>query len=290
MVSGSIAARPDPMLNAVQVRVRARRFNRGMNANPLRVTSTLALAIVVAGLTACGSSSKPASPPSTTSTPAEPVIDPGDGGNYNPEVDPANFVRVVDNPYMPFVTGSTWRYEGTSEGEAEVVEITVTNRHKRVMGVDTVVVRDVVKVDGEVVEDTDDWFAQDKDGNVWYFGEQVKDFENGKLVSTAGSWEAGVDGALPGIVMPAVPKPGDAYRQEYYKGEAEDMMKITSVGQRAVVPAGSYSDVVVTVDWTPLEPDVVERKSYAKGVGRISEEKTAGSQGRSELVEYRPAP
>jgi hypothetical protein len=261
-----------------------------MNANPLRVTATLTLAIVVAGLTACGSDSKPSARPSTPSRPAEPVIDPGDGGNYNPEVDPGNFVRVVDNPYMPFVTGSTWRYEGTSEGEFEVVEITVTNRHERVMGVDTVVVRDVVKVDGEVVEDTNDWFAQDKDGNVWYFGEQVKDYENGKLVSTAGSWEAGVDGALPGIVMPAVPKPGDVYRQEYYQGEAEDMMKITSVGQRAAVPAGSYSDVVVTVDWTPLEPDVVEQKSYAKGVGRISEEKTAGSPGRSELVEYRPAP
>jgi hypothetical protein len=252
------------------------------------------LLAATAGVAACGSSSKPASAPAsstTRSSPAStvaPVIDPGDGGNYHPRIDPADFVAVIDNPYMPFTPGSKWRYEGMSDGVREINEVTVTDRHQRVLGIDAVVVHDVVESGGAVTEDTIDWYAQDKEGNVWYLGEQSKEFAPGEPVSTAGSWEAGVDGALPGIVMPAVPRTGDAYRQEYYAGEAEDLMKVIATDHRATVEAGSYTSVVVTEEWNPLEPKVIENKSYARGVGMVLEEGVRGASGRSELVEYTP--
>ena len=217
-----------------------------------------------------------------------PVIDPGDGGSYEADVDPANFVAVVDNPYFPMLVGSRWVYEGEADGEAERVEIVVTDEPKTVMGIAATVVRDSVYVDNELVEDTYDWFAQDRDGNVWYLGEDSQEIEDGEVVSTEGSWEAGVDGALPGIVMPAEPAIGDAYRQEYDVGEAEDMFEIIAVGGSVEVPAGSFEEVVTTQDWTPLEPEVVEEKQYAPGVGKLREEKTAGGDDVSELVEFIP--
>jgi len=156
--------------------------------------------------------------------------------------------------------------------------------------VSTVVVRDRVSVDGEVVEDTLDWFVQDVDGNVWYLGEDVKDYEGGELVSTGGSWEAGIDGAQPGIVMLASPTVGDAYRQERYPGEAEDMGEVLRVDGSNTVAAGTFDDVLVTRDWNPLEPDVIEEKSYAPGVGLIGERKVAGGDEEVELVEHIPGP
>jgi hypothetical protein len=214
------------------------------------------------------------------------VIDPGDGGEYAPEVDPARFAEVIDNPYLPLTVGSRWVYEGESDGEIERVEVVVTDQTRVVMGVKTVVVRDTVSVDGEVIEDTFDWFAQDIEGNVWYFGEDVSDYENGVLVSRAGSWEAGVDGALPGIVMPADPVVGAAYRQEFLAGEAEDMARVEAVGGSATVPFGTFDDVITTHDWTPLEPDVVEEKRYAAGVGNISSDKIEGGAGGVQLIEF----
>ena len=217
-----------------------------------------------------------------------PVIDPGDGGSYEPDIDPVNFVAVVDNPYFPMLVGSRWVYEGEADGETERVEIVVTEQRKTVMGIAATVVRDSVYVDDELVEDTYDWFAQDRDGNVWYLGEDSREIDDGEVVSTEGSWEAGVDGALPGIVMPAEPAVGDAYRQEYYVGDAEDMFEIIAVGGSVEVPAGRFEEVVTTRDWTPLEPDVVEEKQYAPGVGKLREEKTAGGDDISELVEFIP--
>lgn len=218
----------------------------------------------------------------------EPVVDPGDGGEYDPEVDPAAFTDVIDNPYLPLSTGARWVYEGESDGEAERAEVVVTPERREVMGVETVVVRDTVSVGGEVVEDTYDWFAQDREGNVWYFGEESRDYENGEIVSTGGSWEAGVDGALPGIVMPADPAVGDAFRQEYYPGEAEDMFEVVRVDARSVVPLGTFDSVVETEDWTPLEPELVEHKYYAPSMGLVAEETTAGGKGRLALVEFSP--
>lgn len=211
------------------------------------------------------------------------VIDPGDGGVYHPELSPTDFVAVVNNPYLPFPDGATWRYEGTSDGAEEVIEVTVTGDRKTILGISATVVRDTVTVDGAVVEDTYDWYAQDTDGNVWYLGEDVKDYEDGNVVSTAGSWEAGVDGALPGIVMPGRPTAGDPYRQEYLAGEAEDMMEVLETGSTLTVAGRTYDDVIRTRDWTPLEPDVVEEKAYARGVGKIVERKTVGGDSYAEL-------
>lgn len=214
-----------------------------------------------------------------------PVIDPGDGGEYAPVIDPASFVEEITNPYLPLTPGSRWVYLGEEDGESERVEVEVTDARREVMGVSTVVVRDRVFQDGELVEDTSDWFAQDAEGNVWYFGEDSKELEDGEVVSTEGSWEAGVDGALPGVVMLADPAVGDAYRQEYYEGEAEDMAEVADIAQSAVVPAGDFSDVLVIREWNPLEPDVVEEKHHAPGVGVVLEVIVEGGEGRVELVE-----
>jgi hypothetical protein len=153
------------------------------------------------------------------------------------------------------------------------------------MGVTTSIVRETEWEDGELVEDTFDWFAQDVDGNVWYFGEDSKEYEDGEVVSTAGSWEAGVDGAKPGIIMQADPQIGLAYRQEYYAGEAEDMAEVISLTGNATVPYGSFDNVLITREWTPLEPGIEENKYYAMDVGLIMEETVEGGSGSLELVD-----
>ena len=219
---------------------------------------------------------------------AAPVIDPGDGGDYRPEIDPADFGGVIDNPYLPCAPGASWTYEGTEDGETEHIEITVTPERKAIMGISATVVRDTVSVEGEVIEDTFDWFAQDRVGNVWYLGEDSKEYENGEVVSTEGSWEAGVDGALPGIVMQANPETGQAYRQEYYAGEAEDLAEVIRLDGRESVPLGDFDQLVVIKEWNPLEPEVVEEKYFAPGTGLVLEVKTQGGEGRVELIEQTP--
>lgn len=208
------------------------------------------------------------------------------GAPYEPTIDPAEFVAVVDHPYFPLRPGSRWVLEGSGDAEGEVDVITVLEETRIVMGVECVVVRDEVSQDGEPVEITDDWYAQDRDGNVWYFGEETAEYENGEVVSTGGSWEAGVDGAQPGIIMPGDPVLGVVYRQEFYAGEAEDMAVAVELDQRAQVPAGSFDEVLVTEDWTPLEPGVRERKSYAPGVGLVAEQQIAGGDAAFQLVEW----
>jgi hypothetical protein len=143
-----------------------------------------------------------------------------------------------------------------------------------------------VRLDGALIEDTVDWYAQDQQGNVWYFGEDTKEYEHGRAVSDHGSWEAGFKGAQPGIVMEASPQVGDRYRQEYFEGEAEDMAKVIAVDATATVPAGSYTDVVKTKDFTPLEPKLREHKYYARGVGVVLEVTFRGGSERAELVEH----
>ena len=186
---------------------------------------------------------------------------------------------------MPLTAGSRWVYEGVVDGALEHSEVVVTEQARTVMGVAVTIARDTVSLDGEVVEDTYDWYAQDRDGSVWYFGEDVKNFDAGQLTDTDGSWEAGVDGALPGIVMLAEPAVGQAYRQEYDAGEAEDLGEVIAVGGSQVVPAGSYDHVITTRDWNPLEPDVVEEKQYAPGVGLIREIHVVGGDDEATLVE-----
>jgi hypothetical protein len=188
--------------------------------------------------------------------------------------------------------GSRWIYRETdTTGAEQRVVVRVTERTRTIAnGVEARVVRDVVSAGGEPIEVTDDWFAQDAAGNVWYLGERTAEYRNGRLTTRAGSFEAGVDGAEPGIAMPADPEPGMSYRQEYYAGEAEDEGAIVSRGGEQVeVPFGFYDrDVVMTRDLVPLEPRVQELKLYAPGVGMVLSVHTDGDGGRAELVSYRP--
>jgi hypothetical protein len=238
----------------------------------LTLIAVIALTAVTAG---CGGDD---SKPRDSSLPqeSEPV-----------ELDPDDFTTEIDNAYWPMAPGSRWVYrEAGVEGGQTRVEVTVTKRTKTVMGIAGRVVHDVVTEDGEVVEDTLDWYAQDADGNVWYLGEDTKEYENGKVKSTAGSWEAGVDGAQAGVIIPAHPQLGMKYRQEYYEGEAEDQGEVLAVDEKVTVPFGSFDHVLKTKDSTPLEPALVEHKFYARGVGPVLAVTVSGGSDREELVSF----
>ena len=190
----------------------------------------------------------------------------------------------VDNPYFPLPVGRQWVYR---EGEQRV-EVTVTDRTKLIAnGIVARVVRDEVTLKGVPVEITDDYYAQDDEGNVWYMGEATTEYEDGKPVSTEGSFEAGVDGARAGIVMPARPRVGMRYRQEHYEGHAEDRAKIVSLRERVKVPLKRYRRTLMTLDYNPLEPDVLEAKFYARGVGLVLAVGLSGDTDREELVRLR---
>lgn len=191
---------------------------------------------------------------------------------YTPRVDPAGFTTKIDNEYFPMEPGTTFVYEGgTQRGE-----MSVTHQTKKVMSVECVVVDHKEWESGKLVERTYDWYAQDKEGTVWYFGEDTKEYENGKVVSSKGSWEAGVDGAKPGIIMHSDPKVGESYHQEYYPGEAMDMARVISLEASARVPYGSFDEVMETREWTPLQPGFSEKKYYVRGVGPLG---NPGDQG-----------
>ena len=206
------------------------------------------------------------------------------GQPYRPDLPPPqDFVAVVDNPYMPWIPGTRWVFDGVSDGRHERNVVVVTDRTKMILGVAATVVHDQVFSNGELAEDTLDWYAQDSAGNVWYLGEDTAAYTNGSVTSRAGSWEAGVDGARPGVVMLAHPTVGEQYHQEYRKGEAEDMGKVIALGKSVRVPYGPLNDIVVTADTTPLEPDAYEEKYYAPGIGVVLE--TDDEDNRTELVD-----
>ncbi len=204
---------------------------------------------------------------------------------YAPVIDPAEFLGVVDNPCFPLTPGTTHIYEGQTSDGFERVEDFVTHRPNRILGVDCTEVLNRAFLDGELIEETLDWYAQDVHGNVWYFGEFSTEFAGGVPVSTEGSWEAGVDGAQPGIIMLADPEVGDTYRQEFYEGVAEDMARVHSLGESVCVSYGCFEDVLVTKEWTPLEPGHIEYKYYAPGVGLILEVGRHSGQESIELVD-----
>ena len=212
----------------------------------------------------------------------------GEAVIYKPQVDPENFVDGIDNPYFPLTPGTTWTYEADTEDGKEVIVVVVTNQTKVIMGINCTVVRDTVTIGGELFEDTYDWYAQDKDGNVWYMGEDSKEYEDGE-VDPAGSWEAGVNGAQPGIIMMAQPLPGFRYRQEYYKGEAEDMGEVLSLNETITVPWGTYNNCVMIRDINPFEPEVEEHKYYAEGIGVVGELTIRGGDERVELISMETA-
>jgi hypothetical protein len=202
------------------------------------------------------------------------------------ELDPAAFTTRITNPYLPINPGSRWVYRETDpQGTRQRVVVTVTRRTRRIAnGVAARVVRDVATQRGTPVEVTEDWYAQDGAGNVWYLGEATTEYEHGRPVSTSGSWEAGVNGAQPGIAMPAHPRRGLRYRQEHLRGQAEDRARVVSVREQAEVPAGHFRRVLMTRDTTPLEPTVVEFKFYARGVGQVLAVTVSGGSDREELV------
>ncbi len=204
-------------------------------------------------------------------------------------LDPADFVSQIDNEYWPMAPGTRWRYrESDPRGNAVKVRVVVTDRTRQIEGIDATVVHDVVSDHGELIENTFDWYAQDVCGNVWYMGEKTKEYENGQVVSTEGSWEAGVDGAYAGIAMPGDPQVGLAYRQEYYAGEAEDAAEVLSLVEKAQVPAGRFDDVLLTKDFTPLQPKILEYKMYAPGVGPVLVVGVSGGADREELMRFTP--
>lgn len=190
--------------------------------------------------------------------------------DWNPTVNPANFTTNVTNSYFPLVPGRTCSYQNAGNGEA--LTIAVTTQTKTVMGVQTVVVRETHTENGQVVEISENWYAQDLQGNVWYFGEFSQDYVNNVPSNTDGSWEAGVNGALPGIIMKASPQHGDTYFQEYASGVAEDMATVLTTNETMTVPAGTYTNVLRTKEWTPLEGSSLEHKYYAPDVGLIMEQ------------------
>ena len=183
--------------------------------------------------------------------------------------------------------GSRWVFRETdAEGSVSRVVVTVLDKTKTIMGAQARVVHDQVTEDGQVVEDTFDWYAQDANGNLWYLGEDTTEYENGKPKTTEGSWEAGVDGALPGMIMPASPQVGMTYREEYYEGHAEDGASIISTDALAKVPYGRFENGVQTRNFSGIEPDVIEEKIYARGVGVVLEITVSGGSDRDELLSY----
>jgi len=201
------------------------------------------------------------------------------------QIDPNNFVETIDNPYFLLTPGTTFVYRGEAEDTPTRDVMKVTHDTKVIIGVTTTVVHDQAYEDGVLVEDTFDWYAQDKDGNVWYFGEDTRELdEDGNVVSTEGSWQAGVDGAQPGIIMLADPEKGDKYQQEFAPDVAEDMAQVTGFKDSLCVRYGCFEDVLVTKEWTPLEPGVVEKKYYAKGIGFIFGKMVKGGDEQTELV------
>jgi hypothetical protein len=252
-----------------------------------RTILSISAAVLIVSATACGGDGSSQSP-GMSGEPTGAASPPLPQGDEPVTLDPAEFTTEIDNPYWPMKVGSRWVYRETdAEGTVTRVVVTVTDQTKTIMGIDSVVVHDIVTEHGEVKEDTLDWYAQDADGNIWYMGEDTKEYENGKVSSTKGSWEAGVDGAQAGIIVPAHPKPGLSYREEYYKGEAEDAAEVLSLNARAKVPFGTFDNVVQTRNITPLEPDLIEEKFYARGVGMVLAITVSGGSDREVLASYR---
>jgi len=188
---------------------------------------------------------------------------------YDPPINPANFVSKVDNPFFPLVPGTTMIYKGRSEGDVVVDNFAITHNTRLIDGVTCVEVHDSVYVNGDLAEDTLDWFAQDKNGNVWYFGENTAELEDGLLATLAGTFMAGVNHDKPGIIMKAHPTVGDFYRQEFSLGNAEDNALTIGLNATVTVPYGTFDYCLKSEETTPLEPDALEDKFFAPGVGNV---------------------
>lgn len=195
------------------------------------------------------------------------------------------FSAHVDNPWFPLRPGTVYVYRGVKDGKPSRDVLTVTHRVKTIHGAPCVVVADRLFLDGKLEERTSDWYSQDRHGNVWYFGESTAELDtHGRVTTTEGSWEAGRDGAKAGIYMPAHPVPGRFGRQEYYKGQAEDHFEVLSLRAGVSAPYVSSRHALLTKEWTPLEPGVVDHKLYVRGIGTVLEQTVRGGDERNELV------
>jgi hypothetical protein len=215
-----------------------------------------------------GSQSSPAPAPASALAPLH--------GHYSPAIDPSNFGGPIDNRFWPLRPGTGYHFQGVRGKTPQRDDEIVTHATKRILGIPCVVVRDTVSQHGSPVERTLDWYAQDDQGNVWYMGEDSLEKKNGHFVKASDSWKSGVNGAQPGIIMPAHPQPGDAYRQEYYPpGQALDQARVLRTDGKIKVPAGSYTGLLVTSERSPLEPQT-EQKYYAPGFGEVAERVVKG--------------
>jgi hypothetical protein len=242
---------------------------------------TLGFGLAAAGCTSSGGprTAQATHPPPSPASVLAPLH-----GSYSPSIDPADFVQTIDNRYWPLVPGTGYRYEGVRGSTRQLDDEVVLHRTKPILGVTCTVVRDTVSEGGRPVERTFDWYAQDRQGNVWYMGEESLELKNGHMVKASDSWESGVNGAKPGIIMPGDPRPGDAYRQEYYPpGEALDQARVLSLDGSLTVPYGAFRHVLVTSERSPLEPQT-EQKYYAPGLGEVAERVVKGHHEEFQLV------
>ena len=257
-----------------------------MNTRRISVSAGLVLA-AIALLTGCGANQ---------SSSLASLTAPGGGTGLAPAgaptlslvslpFDPSNYVTGVTNPFFPLTPGTVFTYRTDDGVETNTVE--VTHQTKTILGVATTVVHDQVFREGSLTEDTFDWYAQDRQGNVWYFGEDTKELDHGVVLTTEGSWEAGMNGAHAGLIMLADPKVGDSYKQEDAPGVVADMGKVLSLKETATVPAGSFFPCLQTAEWTPLEPGNRSFKFYAAGIGCVLEQTPRQGGERVELISIR---
>jgi hypothetical protein len=239
-----------------------------------------ALALLVAIPLAASCDSQPTQPDNTS----VPSIAASGSGFTMPRFDPHNFVRVVDNRFFPLRPGTRFIFKGEEDGEGETNVTLVTRDRKNILGISAVVVLDRVFVHGELKEKTFDWYAQDKAGNVWYLGEDTREYEDGRVVSTAGSFEAGKHGARAGIIMLAHPHVRDSYHQEFARGVAEDQARVVAAGLDVTVPYGSFHNCLKTVEFTRFEPGVKEAKLNCPGLGFVKARSLEGPATRLRLT------
>ena len=253
------------------------------------------VAAILAALAAAGLVVQPAAPPAGAEAGA-PAGSPADADCTQPgpyqlpqgkapvRLDPADFRTRIDNPWWPMEPGTRWHYVERGGGEVSRVTTTVTRRTKVIGGIRARVIHDVVRLRGQVVEDTLDWYAQDSGGSIWYLGEATKEYENGHLVSTKGSWQHGVDGGQAGVIVPAAPGVGCVYREEYHAPDAKDRARVLSTSEGIKGPTGYYRRTLHTANTTPVQPRLLENKFYGRGVGPILELDLSPTLGSAVLV------
>ena len=252
-----------------------------------RLVATAVAALAVAGIAGSAAAGPPRTTPAgaAAAAPCElPTFGPGD--SYLPHIVPRDFTPNVTNPYFPLHPGRTLVYTGTKDGKKALNLVLTTSRTKVVDGVRTRVVEDRLYLDNVLEERTSDYYAQDRCGNVWYFGEDTATLDRrGRVVSTEGSFHAGVNGAQPGVFMQARPQVGRQFRQEWFKGQAEDTFSVVSLSARVTVPFGTFRHALRTEETTVLEPEVLDNKYYVKGIGEVTERSIRGPREVTRLIE-----